>query len=318
MSFCTQCGTQLLEGRACECTEVKQFCTECGVKISDGSCTCAARPVSEPEYDYENTVADEVTVRQYNIAELRNRIRATCAIGHIQVTNKRVIFKAEGRKYSRRVAVHREFALSEIVGVNGVNGYRFSVPHLMTGLMTVAVAAVLIMIMSFMGGWAITNLFVSRPPVFEFVRYSFEQFMESRVADVSQLGLIFGLIAGFGGMALYFVLRRKFWLKQILLGVSLGGFVVVGLTGNAFAYALLGMSVLANIYGLAGFAILPDLIVCFYGKGGACIDIVRARSGLAGVFKGTGYAEAAPTNETEAAINELGTVIADMQSLKDA
>jgi len=307
MSFCTNCGTQLLEGQACECTEVKQFCTDCGAKIYGGlPCACNEEPVQDPGDDH---FADEFTVRQYNIAVLCNWLRAAGANGDLQVTNKRVIFKAEGIGAKARTTAYRELALSEIVGVDAVISRRFSIPHFVIGLLTIAAAAVLIAAVVFMGGWAVTTLFVSRPPVHEFLRQSYEQFAESRVVDTSRLSLILGLVAGFGGAVLYFVLRRKYWLQVIMLGASVGAFLVVGMTGNAFAYVLLGASVILNMYGLVMFARLPDLAVSFYGRGGAYVDILRTKG------RGrVGYAESAPTAEAEAAICELGEVIAGIQN----
>ena len=327
MLFCTQCGIQLFEGEVCECAEEKQFCIECGAKLSGGhDCGCTAREVPHTYThssmqivsDYVSFMADEVPVKRYNITELRNLIRVTRAEGRLQLTSKRVIFRAEGRRANRQV--HREFAISEIAGIDAVSKYRFSLSHFVIGFMTVLIAAVFIAIMTFMSGWAVTNLFVSRPPVLDFIGHNLEQIVASWEADVSQLSLIIGLVIGFGGAALYFLLRRKFWLRLLLLGASLGAFFVVGLTGNDFAYVLLGASALVNMYGLVMFAILPDLTVIVYGKSGTYVDMVRAKSGRAGIFgrAGTGYAEAAPTPEASEAICELGAAIADIQNLGDA
>jgi len=341
MSFCTQCGKQLLEGQACECTEVKQFCTECGAKLFGGKvCACTAKPVSEhsanyvsesdnadPEAgaaydgmqiisDYVSFMSDEIPVRQYNLVNLRNWIRVKSAEGRLLVTNKRLIFRAEGR--GAKWPVHREIALSEITGIDAVSKRRFSFPHMMIGLVTVLAIAVLIAVITFMGGWAITTLFVSRPPVLDFFRQSLDQIIESHEADVSQLSLIFGLFIGFGGVALYFLLRMKYWFRQLLLGVSLGAFFVVGLTGNVFANVLFGASVIINIYGLVMFARLPDLFVSVYGKGGTCVNMIQAKNMVRSGYVGMGCAEAAPTPETSAAICELGAVIADLQNLDDA
>lgn len=326
MSFCTQCGTQLPEGQVCECTEAKQFCTECGTKIyGELPCVCSEEPVPEPEVNNvpepepggnyisepENgNFEEELTVKQYDIAVLRNWLRAARAKGDLRVTDKRVIFSAQTYGSKGRTTAYREFALSEIAGVDAVVSHRFSIPHFVIGLLIIAAAAALTAAVTFIGGWLVTNLFVARPPLPEFLRHSCERFAGGGVVYISQLSLIFGLVAGFGGGALYFVFRRKYWIKPILLGVSIGAFFVVALTGNAYAYALLGASALLNIYGLIMYARLPDLAVSLYGVGGVCVDLLRTK----GRRGRTGYAEAAPTPEAEAALCELGEVIAEVQS----
>jgi len=359
MSFCTQCGTKLFEDQACECAEAKQFCTECGTKLSGSqSCVCTAVPMPAddyvfqsgsiypessvspakeimeehevtPEYthydtqnvpDYLSLAEDEIPVRQYSVVAFRNRIRCTCAKGYMHVTSKRVIFKAEGRGIYKHSAIHREFILNEVSGINAVSNYRFSILHFVVGIMSVFVIAALVAFAIFTGGWLVTNVFVSRLPVFDFIHQSFEQISGGLVVDVSRLSLIFGLVAGFGGATLYFMLRNKFTFKLALLGISLGGFFITWLTGSIFSYVLFGASALVCVYGLIMFAVLPDLVVSVYGRGGVCVDIIRAKSCIDSVFgrAGAGYAEAAPTPEAIGAICELGVVIADIQSMGDA
>jgi len=278
------------------------------------------QPHEATAQSHASAISDEVPVRQYYIADFRNWIRATRTEGHIQVTSKRIIFTAEGRGANGHGTVHQEFAISQIAGIGTTSGFRFSVPHFMIGLMSVFVAAILTSFAVFMGGWAITTLFVSRPPVMEFMRESINQVIHYRILELSQLSLIFGLFAGFGGITLYFILRGKLWFRLMMLGVSFGAFFAVSLTGNTFAYVLFAAAVLVNIYGLVYFACLPDLVVSIYGKGGFIVDIVRGKTCLAVISGriGAGYPEAAPTAETNSAIYELGAVISDINSHGDA
>jgi len=121
-------------------------------------------------------------------------------------------------------------------------------------------------------------------------------------------------------VALYFMLRDKYWFRLMMLGVSLGAFFIVALTGNTFSYVLFGVSVVVNIYGLVAFARLPDLVVYIYVKGGAVVEIVRAKTRYAAITGRTytGYAEAAPAQDAMAAIYELGAVITDINNQGDA
>jgi len=262
----------------------------------------------------------EVPVREYAIAELRNWIRSTRTEGQLQVTSKRVIFSAPGRNESGRGAVYHEFAIGEVAGIGATNNFRFSGAHVWLGLVSIFVAAVVAAVVTFLGGWAVTNLFAQNPPFGDFLSQSVRQVANYQITEVSQLSLIFGLFAGFGGVALYFIVRGRFWFRLIMLGVSFGAFFIVGLTGNTFSYVLFGISVLINIYGLVAFARLPDLVVYIYVRGGAAVEIVRAKARFAAITgrTGTGYAEVAPTPDAVAAIYELGAVITDINNQGDA
>ena len=352
MSFCTQCGKQLLDGQVCGCTTVNQFCTECGSRIHNSRpCPCTVKPPSPPpidegpapgsgygkyaleddvpeiNQDYDNntytnsyfaaSITGEIPIRQYHIALLCGWTRVVWAHGYMQITSKRVIFKAEGRK---QTCVQRELALKEIAGIEAVNGYRFSIPHFLMGLAVILAGAVLMALVTFMGGWAVTNIFVTRPPALEYLRQSIDMITGDGAVQVSRLSLIIGLVAGFGGGTLYFLLRGKPWLKIILLGLSLGGFFVVGLSGGVFALMLLVMGTVVCVYGMIVFAWLPDLVITVYTPAGVGVDMMRANR-LGAVLCGrasAGYAEAAPTVETDSAVYEIGAIIADVQTLGDA
>jgi len=274
---------------------------------------------AKPTPVYVGSISEDEPVRQYNIAELRNWVRAPRSHGHIQVTSRRVIFSAEGRGADGHGAVYKEMAVNEIIGFDAVNNHRFSIAHLIIGLVVVLAAAMLAAAVTFVGGWAITTLFVSRPPMQEFLSQSIRQVIDYQVIEVSQLSLIFGLFVGFGGVALYVILRQKFMFRLMMLGVSLGAFFVVALTGNTFAYTLSAAALLINMYGLIMFARLSDLVVIVHGRGGACINMIRGQGFMAAVLGriGTGYAEAAPAPEANAAINELCAVINDIQNQGD-
>ena len=276
--------------------------------------------------DYVIPMADEVPIRQYNIASLRNLFRITRGAGYLQVTNKRVIFRADGQSVGGSAVVHHEVDIGEVSGLEAVNNHRFSITHLAIGLLTVVLGAALMMILTL----AFTdNWFTATPgqtainAVRENMRWAVYEIFAGRAHDISQVSLLVGLIIGFGGITLFFLLRRMFWLKLILLGLGLGGFMAVALTGNLYAYILLALAVIMAVLGLVLFSIVPDLVVTVSCVSGSRINLVRARRSLAAFFQGhstasAGYAEIAPTAETEAAIQELGAVINDVNNLGDA
>ena len=75
-------------------------------------------------------VKNEATVKQYNIAVLRNLFKFERAEGRIQVTTKRVIFRAAGRSIGGRTTLQQEFAINEIAGMEARKNYKFSFIYL--------------------------------------------------------------------------------------------------------------------------------------------------------------------------------------------
>ena len=69
---------------------------------------------------------NEIPVKQYNVAVLRNIFKFERAEGRIQVTNKRVIFRAAGRSVGGRTTVQHEYAINEIAGIEARNNFKFS------------------------------------------------------------------------------------------------------------------------------------------------------------------------------------------------
>jgi hypothetical protein len=103
---------------------------------------------------YERTMAivpdcikaneNEIPVRQYNIAILRSLLKFERAEGRMQVTNKRVIFRAAGRSVGGRTALQHEYAIDEIAGIEARSNYKFSLLYLVFAILIVAAASFLI------------------------------------------------------------------------------------------------------------------------------------------------------------------------------
>ena len=59
----------------------------------------------------------EIPIRQYVVAKLRTLHKLNWAEGRLQITNKRVIFRAPGHALMGRTVLQHEFAIDEIAGV---------------------------------------------------------------------------------------------------------------------------------------------------------------------------------------------------------
>jgi hypothetical protein len=83
---------------------------------------------------------NEITVKQYNVAVLRNVLKFERAEGRMQVTNRRVIFRAAGRSVGGRTALQHEFAVNEIAGIEARTNYKFSFLYLVFAVLIIASA----------------------------------------------------------------------------------------------------------------------------------------------------------------------------------
>jgi len=269
--------------------------------------------------------ATEMPIRQYHIANLRNIFRITRAVGYMQVTSKRLLFRAQEQSADAKTTILREVNINEITGLETASNYRFSPVRLGIGLLTIAAAASIIMlaVLAFTDLTVITTENTAPLSTLEFYRWSFTWFVNGISISISQVSLIIGLTIGFGGIALFFLLKGMLWFKLIFLGASLGGFFTASLTTNLYSYALLGLSLVINLLGLVLFATVADLIISTHLKSGSEINLVRAKKITPSIFQGhtqagTGYAEIASTIETERSISELGAIISDVQTQGNA
>jgi len=260
---------------------------------------------------------NEIPVRQYNVAVLRNLLRFERAEGRIQITNKRILFRAAGRSLGGRTTFQEEFDINEIAGLEAVRNYRFSLFHLITGSIIASIAyfiALRIILSGVEWGWG------GSPGIFELFAVSV---LGDFNIELSSLAVVLGLIFGFGGLVPFFMVKKKFLIKLIFLGFSIGGFVALNLTGNAFIIVLTIIAYLIYIFGLLLHCLRPNLVLYIMSDGvtAAPIALVRAR-GFGDIFQSNssaaaGFSEVMPTLETERAIREIGAIISDIRKLGD-
>jgi hypothetical protein len=87
---------------------------------------------------------NEIPVKQYNIAVLRNLLKFERAEGRMQVTNKRVIFRAAGRSVGGRTTLQHEFAIDEIAGIEARYNFKFSFMYLIFAILIIASASLIL------------------------------------------------------------------------------------------------------------------------------------------------------------------------------
>jgi hypothetical protein len=238
---------------------------------------------------------NEIPVRQYTIAVLRNALRFERAEGRMQITNKRVIFRAAGRSIGGKTTVQQEFAIDELAGIEAISNYRFGFIYLLLGFFIVALSAMT-------AGQIIV------------------------ASGNANAAMALGLLFGFGGLVPFFmlrVLRWEFLIHLLPLGFSLGAFGTLRIvTGDPIWFVLFVISCIINIWGLGLYCLKPDLKILIKNKGAiegaAPIKIGRTRGFWAWRQNaGTGFSEVFPTVETDGAIREIGAMIADIQKMGD-
>lgn len=233
---------------------------------------------------------NEIVVRQYNMAKMRTRLKFMKAEGRLMVTNKRVLFRAAGTSLTGNTLQEHQFNLDEIGGIEIHKDYKFSFLNLI-------------------GTWFLTALAIA-----------------AAMTLVSGLGTkaiqIIGVLLGLAGMAPTFLVYRRFWLK--LLCVDFGiGMLAAAMTATGESKFLLCLLVIAGLIALVNLIIVcfvPNLVMKIKTKGAeGAVSIGSQKSLLRRNMSPdySGFVEVMPWEDTVLAINELGTLIDDLQKQGD-
>ncbi len=308
MKYCTQCGRPLAEGERCPCggannslniDSAKGYVESLKNRIGIGDPELNKGDAFEKKKkivpDCVRASEGEIPVKQYNVATLQNRILGiayTKATGRIQVTNKRVIFRAPGRCWAGRTTLQHEFAIDELAGLEARREYVFNLFDLIIGFFVTII-----------GGSIITALISAM--------------FSSGGTDGQNVGaFIITLLFGVAGCVPFFMLKKKWLLKLLCLG---GSFMPM-LASGGFLSFLGFISALIAIFTLLIYAIKPNLVLAIKTKSASAgIDIKRKKTNIFGIEKeeNTGYTEVIPEDDAERCIREIDAIINDIQKLGD-
>lgn len=254
----------------------------------------------------------EVPIKQYNFAKLRSRLTFEKAQGRLQVTNKRVIFRAAGRSLMGRNVLHQEFRIDELAGVEVRHKHEFNVLSLIIGIILTGVFGGVV-------GFALTNYWYIRTyfdggitptffsVVFALASLVFCGFLTYRCHSYNSDNKLYGL-------------------RQILLSIASGSLLAeVIRSGNGFIVFCLAITGIACVINLFLYSISENLVAIFKTGASAAIEIKREPiSGLLSFLfaakddTNSGYQEILPWTDTDIAIRELGTMIDDIKTMGDA
>ncbi|MDO4960713.1 MAG: hypothetical protein Q4E57_02485 [Eubacteriales bacterium] len=321
MNHCKYCGKELVNGK-CDCEEFKQANNKKALKepfvvpefnlnyksfsgfvtsVRDMTGTTDATAVKDDPFEHNIPIVpdciqpeeNELVIKQYNIAKLRTRLRFTKAEGRLMITNRRVLFRATGTSLTGNIAQQHQFNIDEIGGVEIRKDYRFSLLNL--------IGSILLLMLT---------ILVMRSKIFN----------PNAVNNAPRV--IMWLILGFLSTAPTFFLYKRYLLK--LFGAAVG----TGCCLLAYYYSLnaalfmfpMFLAFIVFILDMIIVCFVPSLVINIKTKGALGAVCIRSRSmvqSAIGEGEYTGFAEVMPWDDTIMAMNEIGTMIDDIQKQGD-
>lgn len=313
--FCTKCGKPLDANGHCECSSgnesgnvITRFLSSCMSRMGLG-CNDNEENVTLFERNRKivpNVVKPndgEIPIKQYDIAILRSRILGKRAEGKLQITNKRVIFRAPGISYTGKITLQHEFALEEVGGIEIKKSNRLSFINLLLGMVL---------------STAVSDLFAS---IFNVI---------ANVSDT--IGYILAFVFSLALLVPFFVIKKKFWIKLCCTAAAVGTFTTAcdfsskvmnfmfGEKLIGFNEIVLGVITLVWLFNLILTSIAPDLRICIKTKSaGEAIQIRKKVWGFITrqLIEYTDFSEVLPWKDTDKAITEIGAIIDDIQTMGD-
>lgn len=236
---------------------------------------------------------NEIVVKQYDIAKLRTRLKFMKAEGRLQVTNRRVLFRAAGTSLTGNILQEHQFNLDEIGGIEMHKDYKFS-------------------ILSFLGCYAVNALALTA--------------VKMLLAKTgSNSTFIIGLILGIVGLVPTFVVYKRFGLKlfaAVIASSALGLAVLAAKSDGARTLTgfLLLVAELIYLINVIIICFVPNLVIKIKTKGATGAVVIGSQKTMFRRKSGddySGFVEVMPWKDTFMAMNELGTMIDDLQKHGD-
>lgn len=314
MAKCEYCGRELADGEVCGCTQsgsAQQINWNKYFQLTLSKDTLAnakktldtiRENLSENDYSqdtggpYENNMQitnecvvpteQEIPVRQYNIAKLRTPLWKK-AYGRLQVTNKRVLFRAKGKSLAGPIEIENEFSLEEIGGVEIKADYRFNL---------------LIFLLSTLGIMLCTGVFSGIA--------TWTATFDS-IVPLSILSAVISLIS----IAVLALVHSKTW-KAALTACAAIGWILLGRVTDVKFWTFLGvLFAIVSIVMWILSALVDDLHILLKIKGAhGAIEIGRKLR----KDERSGFSVVQPWKDTGIAIRELGALIDDVKRFGNA
>ena len=235
---------------------------------------------------------NELVIKQYNIVKLRTRVKFMKAEGRMMVTNKRILFRSAGTSFTGHISAVEQFNIDELAGVTINKGYKFS-------LLNLILCTLLQLI------------------VYGVIAAVFDNIDDDTARAL--IAILFGLL----GIVPTFIIYKRFWLKVACSTISFANNLVVTImlkdSGSKTANLFLAFTIITAVITFINF-----LIVCFVDnvyinvktKGGnAAISVFNSVPFFRFIFNvaDLGFHDVLPWEDTQLAMDEIGTLIEDIQ-----
>lgn len=272
--------------------------------------TGMSEPSSSSEDPYEHDIPivpdciepeeNEIVIKQYNVAKLRTRLKFMKAEGRMMVTNRRLLFRAAGTSLTGNILQEHQFNIDEIGGVELHKDYKFSLLNVFLSLIVLGIAYGIV---GLIFGSILKNIYMNN-------------------GGVAGVGILFTILA-VAGLIPTFIVYKRFWLKLFSSCISLACAICSSeLFYDAkpfyiFLFVVISIILLVNAV-IACF--VPNLVIKIKTKSAAGAVVIGCQKTLLFRKVGddySGFTEVLPWEDTVMAINELGTIIDDLQKQGD-
>ena len=292
-----------------------RFCTKCGRSLDEnGNCTnsiCEAFPSNKDNSsagsssffkknriyaekgklivpECINPDIDEVPIRQYDIATLQSLLKGAFAEGRLQVTNKRILFRAHGNSLVGATSIQHEFSIEEIAGIEIRKEPAFNVIHTI--------------LMVFLTIFCVTTF---QPLFYRLYSWGF-------------IGSIVNLLMAAASALFFFIFKDKKVTRHVILSILFAGvsWKAVGAASLLSMKAISSLIIIAIYFlGILSVTLAPNLAIAIKTKGGAPSIEIRKKDGFFSRKNNdyTGFSQVIPGPDVDKAIKELGALIREVQ-----
>lgn len=305
--FCTKCGKELKEGEPCSCKGNNLF-QKVILLFRNKSNESTTDPIimeRDKKIVPDSIKADygEIPIKQYKFAKLRSKLRGQHAEGRLQITNKRLIFRATGLSTLGKIITQEEFDVSKISGVAIKKSNRIS----------------------------FINIFLSFV-VFGFITNKIQDVFVSFMIKTDVGATLTAWLLAIIGISFVVFLKKMFWAKLLVLTIGIGAMTSISQLPRSILDLLIDFDVFTVtnavvfalyifwIYSWLRVCLVPDLIFAVKSNSGNETFEIRRR--IWGVFNKqpkeySGFSEVTPWEDTDKVAEELGAIINDLQTTGD-
>lgn len=247
----------------------------------------------------------EIPIKQYDIAKLRTRSAFARAEGRLQVTNKRILFRAAGKSIRGKTTLQEEFEIDKVTGVEIRKDYRFNLFN-----------AILILLVSALVG-----------AIGAGIAYGLCEALHKADFIIQLFSIIFGIGVFVGNIIIGILFMKQNKFKRyyapriaataLAIGNLLGSMEGYSIDEDVFVVFAVPLALLL-LFLIFLISFTPNLAVTVKtSEAFSAIEIRHRELGgkNGGVY--TGFKEVIPWTDTDAAIRELGALIDDLHMSGD-